>query len=248
MQGVVHNSGRVAGTLYLIPTPLGNIAPAEVLPEATLRIAASLSTFIVERNKTARAFLKRLPTRTPLQRIELFELGERTRPSELERLLAPLLEGRDAGLLSEAGCPAVADPGASLVRLAHARGLCVRPLVGPSAILLALMACGLQGQRFAFHGYLPVEADARRRALRMLEHRAQSEDAAQIFIETPYRSAALLEAILSSCRGDTELALACDLTLPSESIRAHKIAAWRESPRPPLARRPCVFLLWREPR
>ncbi len=235
----------MAGTLYLIPTPLGDTPLERVLPAETRRVAAGLDTFIVEHPKTARAFLKQLPTATPLQQLTLLELNEHTRDPELEGLLRPLLDGRDVGLLSEAGCPAVADPGADLVRLAHARGVRVRPLVGPSSILLALMGSGLVGQRFAFHGYLPTKPAERLHALRELEQRAQREDAAQIFIETPYRNQAMMEAILTACQGDTLVTLAWDLTLDTETVSTHSVATWR-CIHPSIERRPCVFLLYRQ--
>ncbi len=235
----------MAGILYLIPTPLGDTALTQVLPEATRHIAAGLTTFIVEQAKTARAFLKQLPTATPIQQLTLLELNEHTPASELETLIAPLLAGLDVGLISEAGCPAVADPGANLVRLAHRRGIRVRPLTGPSSILLALMGSGLVGQRFAFHGYLPVKPDERAKALRELEKRSQKEDAAQVFIETPYRNRAMLESLLTACRDDTLLTLACDLTLESEYLATRSIAQWRKSA-PEIERRPCVFLLWQQ--
>jgi 16S rRNA (cytidine1402-2'-O)-methyltransferase len=233
------------GTLYLIPTPLSDSPLERVLPDETRRVGASLSTFIVEHAKTARAFLKQLPTVTPIQQLSLLELNEHTRNSELESLLRPLLDGLDVGLLSEAGCPAVADPGAELVRLAHDRGIPVRPLVGPSSILLALMAAGMVGQRFTFHGYLPAKPDERAQALRDLEARAAADNATQIFIETPYRNPAMLAAILAVCRADTRLAVARDLTGPDELILSARIAAWPASP-PELRKHPCVFLLWRE--
>jgi 16S rRNA (cytidine1402-2'-O)-methyltransferase len=235
----------LAGTLYLIPTPLGPTPLERVLPEKTRRIAAGLSTFIVEHPKTARAFLRQLPTQTPLQELRILALNEHTRPDGLAALLRPLLEGQDAGLLSEAGCPAVADPGAELVRLAHAHGVHVRPLVGPSAILLALMGSGLVGQRFTFHGYLPAKPVERTRALRDLEKRAAVADAVQVFIETPYRNEAMLDAILDVCRDDTWLSLACDLTLDTELLVTRQVADWRLA-RPDIDRRPCVFLLWRQ--
>jgi 16S rRNA (cytidine1402-2'-O)-methyltransferase len=235
----------VKGTLYLIPTPLGDTPPERVLPEETRRIAAGLSTFIVEHPKTARAFLKQVGTALPLQQLTLLELNEHTRATDLEALLRPLLDGQDVGLISEAGCPAVADPGADLVRLAHGHGIRVRPLVGPSSILLALMGSGLVGQRFAFHGYLPAKPDERIQALRELEKRAEREDAAQVFIETPYRNRAMLESILSACRGDTWLTLAWDLTTDAEGLATRRVEEWRASP-PDIDRRPCVFLLWRQ--
>lgn len=234
----------MAGTLYLIPSPLGDTPLEHVLPEATRRIAAGLSTFIVEHPKTARAFLKQVGTVLPLQQLTLLELNEHTPSSELEALLAPLLAGQDVGLISEAGCPAVADPGAELARLAHRQGIRVKPLVGPSSILLALMGSGLVGQRFAFHGYLPAKPEERAKALRDLERRAEKEDAAQAFIETPYRNRAMLETILAVCRDDTLLTLACDLTLDSEILLTRSLEHWRKAP-PETDRRPCVFLLWR---
>lgn len=232
------------GTLYLIPTPLGDTPPEEVLPDATRRIAAGLSVFIVEQAKTARAFLKQLPTALPLRQMTLLELNEHTPKNQLESLLAPLLAGQDVGLISEAGCPAVADPGADLARLAHLRGIAVRPLVGPSSILLALMGSGLVGQRFAFHGYLPTRPEDRAKALRELEKRAEKDDAAQAFIETPYRNAAMLEAILAACRDDTLVTVARDLTLDSEYLLTRPVAAWRGAA-PDLRKRPAVFLLYR---
>jgi 16S rRNA (cytidine1402-2'-O)-methyltransferase len=234
-----------SGILYLIPTPLGETSLDLALPEETRRIAARLATFIVEHAKTARAFLKQVGTATPLQQLTLLELNEHTRANELDALLAPLLAGQDVGLLSEAGCPAVADPGADLVRLAHRQGIRVKPLVGPSSILLALMGSGLVGQRFAFHGYLPAKPEARAKALRELENRAEREDAAQAFIETPYRNRAMLESILATCRDDTLLCLACDLTLASETLATRSIGQWRKHDLA-IERRPCVFLLWRQ--
>ncbi|MCX7674075.1 MAG: SAM-dependent methyltransferase, partial [Thiobacillaceae bacterium] len=170
------------GTLYLIPTPLGPVPPALVLPEQTRRIAAGLTVFIVERAKSARAFLKAIGIERPVQALKLLELNEHTRAESLSALLQPLLAGEDVGLISEAGCPAVADPGADLVRLAHTHGIRVCPLVGPSAILLALMGSGLTGQRFAFHGYLPAKAPALSQALRELERRAEAHDETQLFM------------------------------------------------------------------
>lgn len=232
------------GTLYLIPTPLGDTPLERVLPVATRVIAARLSTFIVEQAKTARAFLKQVGTALPLQQLTLLELNEHTPKNQLESLLAPLLAGQDVGLLSEAGCPAVADPGADLVRLAHARNIPVQPLVGPSSILLALMGSGLVGQRFAFHGYLPAKPDERAKALGNLERRAEKEDAAQVFIETPYRNDAMMETILAVCREDTWLTVACDLTLDGEFLATRKVAQWRTA-LPDLHKRPAVFLLYR---
>ena len=234
----------MSGTLYLIPSPLGDTPLERVLPEETRRIASGLSTFVVEHPKTARAFLKQVGTTLPLQQLTLLELNEHTKANELDALLVPLLDGQDVGLISEAGCPAVADPGADLVRLAHRHGIRVKPLVGPSSILLALMGSGLVGQRFAFHGYLPAKPEERAKALRELEKRAEREDAAQVFIETPYRNRAMLETILAACREDTLLTVACDLTTEDELVATKRVSDWR-SGQTALDKRPCVFLIWR---
>ena len=232
------------GTLYLIPVGLGYDDARSVLPSATLDIARGLATFIAENAKTARAFLKGIGHPQPLQQIQIHILDEHTGERQIEALLAPLLTGEDCGLVSEAGCPAVADPGAALVRRAHEAGVRVMPLVGPSSILLALMASGMDGQRFAFHGYLPVDKAERARRLKELEQRARGET--QIFIETPYRNAAMLQSVLEHCRGDTLLCVAADLTLPGGSVTTRAISEWKKKP-PALDRRLVVFLLFREP-
>lgn len=234
----------MAGTLYLIPTPLGETALDLVLPEETRRTAARLSHFVVEHPKTARAFLKQVGTALPIQQLTLQELSEHTKPDQLEALIQPLLEGIDVGLISEAGCPAVADPGADLVKLAHRRGIQVKPLVGPSSILLALMGSGLVGQRFTFHGYLPAKPDERATALKDLEKRAERDNATQAFIETPYRNRVMLDSILAACRPDTWLGLACNLTTPGELVATRRVDEWRKQP-PEIERSPCVFLLHR---
>ena len=232
------------GTLYLVPSTLGAGGAASGLAQATLTRLSALTTFIVENPRTARQLLKAAGYPRALQEVEFHTLDEHTGEAQLAGLLAPLLEGRDCGLMSEAGCPAVADPGAALVALAHAHGVRVVPLVGPSAIVLALMASGLNGQRFAFHGYLPVDRQERRKKLVELERDALKEDRTQIFIEAPYRNSSLLQAILESCRDDTLLCLATDLTWRGESVHTQAIAAWRKNP-PDLNRRPTVFLLYR---
>lgn len=234
----------MAGTLYLIPTPLGETPLDLALPEETRRIAARLSHFVVEHPKTARAFLKQVGTDLPIQQLNLQELSEHTKADQLEALLQPLQAGIDIGLLSEAGCPAVADPGAELVKLAHCRGIAVKPLVGPSSILLALMGSGLVGQRFTFHGYLPAKPDERASALKDLEKRAEKDDATQVFIETPYRNRAMLESILAACRPDTWLGLACSLTTPGELVATRRVEQWRKQ-LPEVERSPCVFLIHR---
>jgi 16S rRNA (cytidine1402-2'-O)-methyltransferase len=230
------------GTLYLIPTPLGEQSLQNILPAAVQAIAARLDTFVVEHPKTARAFLKQIDTQTALQQIELLVLDEHTQAPDVQALLAPLLAGKDVGLISEAGCPAVADPGANLVRLAHQRGIRVVPLVGPSSILLALMASGLPGQRFIFHGYLPVDKTERKKKLLELEQAARTRDETQIFIETPYRNRQMLEAIVDSCGAATALCVATDVTLATEEIHTRTIAEWKNA-LPEIDKRPAVFLL-----
>ncbi len=204
------------GTLYLVPVALGGEDAPTWLPPATLDAARALRTFFVEDAKSARRFLKAIRHPVPLQEIRMHLLNEHTKDDELDPLLALLQRGVDCGLVAEAGCPAVADPGAKLVRRAHATGIPVEPLVGPSSILLALMASGMNGQRFAFHGYLPVGRHERAHRLKTLDAQAQGET--QIFIETPYRNAALLEALIGQCRGDTLLCIAVDLTLPTRFV------------------------------
>jgi len=236
---------RVPGaTLYLVPTSLGGMPVTAVVPPATLEVIRSLECFIAENARTARSFLKAVGHPRALQALRIETLDEHTPESRLAELLRPLLEGKDCGLMSEAGCPGVADPGAALVRDAHAAGVKIVPLVGPSALLLALMASGMNGQRFAFHGYLPVERTARAKKLLELETESEKRDVTQLFIEAPYRNDALFEAIVETCRGDTSLCVACDLTLPSESVRTRAVSQWRVD-RPPLDRRPTVFLLHR---
>ena len=233
------------GTLYLIPSSLGAGDATRVLPSSVLSILMRLVRFIAENPRTARAFLKAAGYARPLQDVEFKVLNEHTRTAELGALIQPLLDGEDCGLLSEAGCPAVADPGAALVRLAHGHDIRVVPLVGPSSILLALMASGLDGQRFVFHGYLPVEAARRRATLVALERDSSREQRTQIFIEAPYRNQQLLQAILDTCHGDTLLCLATHLTLDTESVQTRTIAAWKERAPPSINRRPTVFLLYR---
>ena len=228
----------MAGTLYAIPTPLGG-APADALPAATLAIVRSLRDFVVENAKSARAFLKAVEMPAPIQDIAIAEIDA---ASDLNAALQTLAAGRSLGLLSEAGCPAIADPGAALVEAAHAAGFRVVPLVGPSSIVLALSASGLEGQRFAFCGYLPREPAARAKRIREIEERSRREKETQIFIETPYRNEALLSALLENCRGRTRLCVACDLTLPGEEIQMREVASWRGRRRP-IGKRPAVFLL-----
>ena len=246
----------MSGTLYLIPNTLGPTDPAagalaHIIPEQVQAITARLDYFVAENAKTARGFLKLIavghPLAKPLQEIEIAELNVNTPAAALAGLLAPLLAGRDAGLVSEAGVPAVADPGADLVRLAHQHGITVKPLVGPSSLLLAVMASGLNGQSFAFNGYLPTDAALRAKRIKELENRSRSEKQTQLLIETPYRNAAMLEALVASCQQSTLICVATDLSLASESIRTQTGAKWKaqlaSAKAPDFHKKPTVFLL-----
>ncbi len=231
------------GTLYLLPTRLGDAPWPAVLPAASQAVACRLQHFIVENAKTARAALKWLGHPAPLRAIAIEQLPEQLTPAAVERLLSPLLADQDVGLMSEAGCPGVADPGALVVRRAHAAGIPVKPLVGPSSLLLALMASGLDGQRFAFHGYLPAREPQRGQRIAELERESRQKRQTQLCIETPYRNDALFDALLATCQPHTLLCLASDLTLASETIATRSVGDWRQAPRPELDRRPTVFLL-----
>ena len=232
-----------AGRLYLIPTWLSeDTPPAGVVPAEVLARVRMLDRFVVENAKTARRFLAACGHPKPMREVAMAELNEHTPAAEVDALLEPVLAGSDLGLLSEAGAPAVADPGALLVAAAHARGVVVVPLVGPSSILLALMASGLEGQRFRFVGYLPADSAARRGALLELERQSARHAETQVFIETPYRNDALLADVLSSCKPSTRLAVAADLTSPGESIRMATIEGWRAR-HEPIGKRPAIFLL-----
>ena len=229
--------------LYLIPTPLGAPDTPCLLPHEQTQITG-LTDFVVEAEKTARAHLKHLGITTPIRELNLQTLNEHTDLKTLPELLKPLQEGRSMGILSEAGCPAVADPGANLVALAHRHDYEVRPLVGPSSLLLALMASGANGQNFAFKGYLPSEKSERIAALKSLEQRSRQQNETQIFIETPYRNDALLADALETLYPETRLCTATDLTLPTQEIISQTVAAWRKMKTlPNLKKRPTIFVL-----
>lgn len=217
--------------------------PAEVLPQRTIDVARALKHFVVETPKAARQFIKSLQSEQPIQSIDFATLDVNTLPKRVPQLLQPAFNGEDLGLLSDAGCPGVADPGALLVAAAHRAGVRVVPLVGPSAVLLALMASGMNGQQFAFHGYLPVASEARAKALKALDNAVVRSGVTQIYIETPYRNDALLAATLAACRATTDLCVAADLTLPTEQVIRRPIAQWREAALTELSRRPAIFLL-----
>jgi 16S rRNA (cytidine1402-2'-O)-methyltransferase len=248
------------GILYLIPNTLGNLNTDDadqlthIIPVDVQAITAKLDYFIAENAKTTRAFLKLIatshPLRKPLQEIRIEELNVNTDSAALPKLLAPLLAGQDAGLISEAGVPAVADPGANLVGLAHNSGIIIKPLVGPSSLLLAVMASGLNGQSFAFNGYLPVDAAQRSKRIKSLEERSRQDKQTQLFIETPYRNAALLEALVTHCHANTRICIATDLTLESESIKTQSASRWKidltAGKLPDFHKKPTVFLFLSE--
>ena len=233
---------RNTGKLYLIPSPLGEEGLAAI-PASAISIIHQLDIFIAEKARTARHFIKSTHPPRPLQELEVHELDPKMTERELAALLQPIQEGRDIGLLSEAGCPGIADPGAAVVRLAHLRGMEVVPLSGPSSIVLALMASGMNGQSFAFHGYLSAKRQELERDLRRLEQSALKFEQTQVFIEAPYRNTQVLETALKVLNSSLYFGVACDLTLPTQFIRCVPIAQWRNSPLPDLHKRPTVFLM-----
>jgi len=231
-----------SGKLFLIPAPLGDGDVLSVIPQGTLDILQKLQFFIVEELRPARRYLKKAGIKTPIEELNFFELNEHTPEKDIPALLQPVLEGNHMGLLSEAGAPAVADPGASLVALAHRRNIEVIPLVGPSSLLLALMASGLNGQSFAFAGYLPVKSRERQQRIRQLEKRSVIERQTQLFIETPYRNHALLNDLLLCCNPATHLCIAANITMPDAYIHTKTISEWKKTT-VAIHKKPCIFLL-----
>lgn len=233
------------GTLYLIPCPISDeTAPWDVLPAANKAVMDGLDYFIVENTRTARRFLSKAGVARPIDELEFRELNEHTAAGrEVEELIAPLLAGRSAGVISEAGVPGVADPGALAVEACHRHGIRVVPLTGPSSIVLAMMASGLNGQSFAFNGYLPVKPPERAQAIRRLERRARNEGQSQMFIEAPYRNAKLMEQLLQVLAPATRLTLAMDLTAPGEFIATCTVEEWRRSRLPEMQKRPAIFIV-----
>ena len=234
------------GTLYLIPATLGDTDINITIPEFVKDIINEIDEFIVENERTARRYLKKLGIKKPLNDIVLHPLHKYIKPEEFAAYLGPIEKGMNIAVISEAGCPAVADPGAEIVRLAHGQNIRVVPLVGPSSILLALMASGFNGQHFVFHGYLPKERGARIKKLRELEKEAWQKDQTQLFIEVPYRNRHLSEDIVKSCQSNTLLCIAADITLPSEFIQTKSIKEWRKK-LPDINKRPAVFLICKQP-
>ena len=230
------------GKLYLIPTPLGEGNPADVLPAPVLEVLPTLDRFVVEETRTARRFLSAAGLKGHIGDLEFHELNEHTAPAQVEAFLPLFADGHNVGLLSEAGLPAVADPGALLVALCHRHGIEVVPLVGPSSLMLALMASGLNGQSFAFVGYIPAKTEERRNALKGLEKRSAQYHQTQILIETPYRNDALFADILQCLSGHTQLCVAANLTCPDQYICTRRVADWKSHP-VTIGKRPCVFLI-----
>ena len=236
------NQKRGKGSLWLIPSPLGENAPEEVIPEPVLQSLRHFTTFVVEEVRTARRYLSRAGLKGKIQELRFHELNEHTGREQIESYLELFNDGNDVALISEAGLPAVADPGAQLVALAHRHGIRVIPAVGPSSLMLALMASGLNGQSFAFCGYLPAKSDERKSKLKSLEKLSASTGQTQIFIETPYRNDSMLNDILSCCRDSTRICIAADITMPEAFIRTMTVGQWRKSGTV-IGKRPAVFLM-----
>lgn len=228
--------------LYLLPVPLSE-TDIHTIPEYNRRIMGQIQFFIVERVRTARRFIRKLAPEVVIDDLTFFELNKRTTPGDLQQMLTPIRQGHDVGLMSEAGCPGVADPGALIVAMAHEAGIVVHPLVGPSSILLALMGSGMNGQAFSFHGYLPAKKEQLIPALRKLEQLARRQKAAQIFIETPYRNQQILTQAMAVLSTNTRLTIAADLTMPTQFIQTKTIAQWKKNLPKDLHKRPVVFVL-----
>ena len=230
------------GKLYLIPSPLGENDPREVIPEPTLTLMQSLKCFVVEEVRTARRYLSKAGLKGHIAELEFHTLNEHTSQEEVEAMAHLFDDGRDVGLISEAGLPAVADPGAALVALCHRCGVEVVPQVGPSSLMMALMSSGLNGQSFAFLGYLPAKPEDRRSSLRSIEKTSQIHKQTQLFIETPYRNDAMLADILQVLQPSTKLCIAADITLPDAFIKTKRVSEWRRETLT-IGKRPCVFLI-----
>lgn len=231
--------------LYLIPVTLGDTPLERVLPSYNRTVVLGIRHFIVEEVRTARRFLKQVERSIDIDALTFYPMGKHADAALFARYLEPLRRGEPVGVISEAGCPAVVDPGADVVAVAQREGLKVVPLVGPSSILLAVMASGFNGQSFAFHGYLPIEPTARAKALKRLESQAVNENQTQLFIETPYRNARMMADIMRACRPQTRLCVAAGLTTPQEYIRTLTVKQWRETKMPELAKVPAIFVLYK---
>lgn len=230
------------GKLYLIPSPLGDNDPAEVIPGPVLEQVRRLDRFVVEELRTARRYLSRAGLKGHIEELEFTVLNEHTSPAEVDAMEALFDDGKDVGLITEAGLPAVADPGSSLVALCHRKGIEVVPFTGPSSLMLALMASGLNGQSFTFRGYLPAKSDERKNAIRSVEKQSSQNRQTQIFIETPYRNDSLMADLLQICSDSTKICIAANITMPDAFIRTRSVAEWKEEGIT-IGKRPCVFLM-----
>ncbi len=230
------------GKLYLIPTTLGEMNPEDVLPQTIKRTIDFIDHYIVENEKTARRFIKSVHPEKKQPDLKISVLNKHTEVHEHQEFIKPLLNGLNVGLMSEAGCPGVADPGAVIVKLAHEKGIQVVPLVGPSSILLAVMASGMNGQSFAFNGYLPIDKGEKKSALKNFEKTSFEKNQSQLFIETPYRNNKLLEDILNTLQPNTNLCIACDITLPTEFIKTLAVKDWKKQ-KVDLQNRPSIFII-----
>lgn len=233
------------GRLYLIPTRLGDNAPLEVLPISIKKIIETVNDYIVENEKTARRFIKKISASKSQQSLNIYILNKYTEESELPSYLEACLNGKPVGLLSEAGCPGIADPGADIVKIAHEKDIPVVPLVGPSSILLALMSSGMNGQSFTFNGYLPIDKSERKASLKKLERISCENNQTQIFIETPYRNNKMLEDICASLHANTRVCVACDITLPTEYIKTKMVKDWKHT-NIDLHKRPAIFIIQKD--
>ncbi len=229
------------GKLYLIPAPLGEIQPLTILPLSVKMAIEKINHYIVEHEKNARRYIKSMNSSKNLSKLHFSQINKFTSLEEIPTMLDPIFEGHDMGIISDAGCPGIADPGAQIVELAHEKNIRVIPLVGPSSILLSLMASGLNGQNFAFHGYLPIDRKERQTELKKLERESKTNNQTQIFIETPYRNNQMLEFLTQTLHPQTRLCIACDLTLPTEFIFTASIKTWKKT-KADLHKRPAVFL------
>ena len=233
------------GKLYLIPTTLGDNEPLEVLPISVKKIIEHINIYIVENEKTARRFIKKINAKKQQSSLQLFQLNKFTKAEDLPSFLEPCLAGKNVGLISEAGCPAVADPGSDIVRIAHQKNIKVVPLVGPSSILMAIMSSGMNGQSFAFNGYLPIDKSEKKKELKRLERLSFDQNQSQLFIETPYRNNKMLEDLCNILDNNTEVCVACDITLPTEFIKTQSVNAWKKNS-VDLHKRPTLFIIYKQ--
>lgn len=230
------------GKLYLIPNLLGEIQPLTVLPISVKAAIEKIDHYIVEHEKDARRFIKLIASHKKQSKLKIWQINKFTSEEEIPSMLNPCLNGFDTGVISDAGCPGIADPGARIVQLAHQKEIEVKPLVGPSALLLGMMASGLNGQNFAFNGYLPIEKNERKKELKRFENLSKKRNQSQIFIETPYRNMQLLEAMLETLHLNTQICIACDLTLSTQYIKTMKVLEWKKT-KAELHKRPALFII-----